>query len=198
MSVQVSQKFPGLLESRVILDSMCAVSGEDDLRKFALAAAEGDSVAVGQIVRHTQVAVQRLCGILGSEGEVDDLVQETYLRVMKSLPKYRCEAPVQVWVLSIARRVCADHVRRRVRRRKLMDRVVHQPITRSVGPDEGVEELLAALDDDRREAFVLTQMLGLSYEEAAVVLDCPIGTIRSRVARARADLLSLYRTAEAQ
>ena len=50
------------------------------------------------------------------------------------------------------------------------------------------EDVLAALHPDRREAFVLTQLVGLGYEEAAVVVGCPIGTIRSRVARARADL----------
>lgn len=50
-------------------------------------------------------------------------------------------------------------------------------------------DLLARLDADRREAFVLTQLLGLPYAEAAEVAGCPIGTIRSRVARARADLV---------
>jgi RNA polymerase sigma-70 factor (ECF subfamily) len=52
-----------------------------------------------------------------------------------------------------------------------------------------VRHAVDALDPDRREAFVLTQVIGLSYEEAAAVCRCPIGTIRSRVARARADLV---------
>jgi RNA polymerase sigma-70 factor (ECF subfamily) len=50
---------------------------------------------------------------------------------------------------------------------------------------------------ERQEAFVLTQVVGLSYEEAADVIGCPIGTIRSRVARARLDLLDALRAAEA-
>jgi RNA polymerase sigma-70 factor (ECF subfamily) len=50
--------------------------------------------------------------------------------------------------------------------------------------------LVAALEPERREAFVLTQVVGLSYAEAADVCSCPVGTIRSRVARARADLVS--------
>jgi RNA polymerase sigma-70 factor (ECF subfamily) len=49
---------------------------------------------------------------------------------------------------------------------------------------------MAALAPDRRAAFTLTQVLGLSYEEAAQVVGCPVGTIRSRVARARADLVA--------
>jgi RNA polymerase sigma-70 factor (ECF subfamily) len=51
---------------------------------------------------------------------------------------------------------------------------------------------------DRREAFVLTQLVGLSYEEAAAVAGCPIGTIRSRVARARADLMTMVARADAR
>ncbi len=61
-----------------------------------------------------------------------------------------------------------------------------------------IDDLVRALHPDRRDAFVLTQLVGLSYDEAAAALDCPVGTIRSRVARARADLLGLVRRAEAQ
>jgi hypothetical protein len=56
------------------------------------------------------------------------------------------------------------------------------------GSQATVDLLLAALDPDRRAAFVLTQLLGCSYAEAAQVCECPVGTIRSRVARARDDL----------
>jgi RNA polymerase sigma-70 factor (ECF subfamily) len=54
-----------------------------------------------------------------------------------------------------------------------------------------VAPLLAGLEPSRREAFVLTQMVGCSYAEAAAICDCPVGTIRSRVARAREDLIVL-------
>jgi RNA polymerase sigma-70 factor (ECF subfamily) len=57
-------------------------------------------------------------------------------------------------------------------------------------------ELLAGLPDERREAFVLTQLLGLPYAEAAALSNCPVGTVRSRVARARATLLALLAAAE--
>ena len=59
-----------------------------------------------------------------------------------------------------------------------------------------LDTVLAELDDDRRAAFVLTQVLGLHYDEAAEVLDCPIGTIRSRVARARSDLVAMMKQDE--
>ncbi len=57
-----------------------------------------------------------------------------------------------------------------------------------------LEQLIAALPADRREAFVVTQVLGLSYAEAAEVCGCPVGTIRSRVFRAREDLVVALET----
>jgi RNA polymerase sigma-70 factor (ECF subfamily) len=160
----------------------------DPLRPYLDAALEGDDVAVTALVRMTQADVWRVCRALGSPGEVDDLVQETYLRALGAMPRFRGEAPVRLWLLSIARRVCADHVRRRQRRRRLTERLAREATHEHVvGPDV-VDDLIAALTPDRREAFVLTQLVGLSYEEAAAVAGCPIGTIRSRVARARADL----------
>jgi RNA polymerase sigma-70 factor (ECF subfamily) len=139
-----------------------------------------------------------VCSVLGSPGEEDDLVQETYLRAFRSLPTYRGDAPITAWLLSIARRVCADHVRGRVRQRRLFaaltDTVEDQW---APAPGNPTWELLGAIDPDRREAFVLTQLAGLSYEEAAVVLDCPVGTIRSRVSRARAELLDEVLVADA-
>lgn len=174
------------------------VLADDPLRRYAAAAIEGDNVAVAELVRLTQPAVWQLCTALGSAGEVEDLVQETYLRALKALPRFRGEAPVRLWLLSIARRTCADHVRRRQRRRRLIERVTanasRDELTHA---QEATSELLAALDPPRREAFVLTQVVGLSYDEAAVVAGCPIGTIRSRVARARADLQDAVRSAEA-
>jgi len=68
----------------------------------------------------------------------------------------------------------------------------------SIPTDDGdVAALLDAIDPDRREAFVLTQVVGLSYEEAAASLGCPVGTVRSRVSRARADLVRSVRYSEA-
>ena len=171
---------------------------DDQLRTLVDAAREGDNVAVRELVRHTQPVIWRLCNLLGSPGEEDDLVQDTYLRAFRSLDSYRGDAPITSWLLSIARRVCADHVRHRVRQRRLAGALAHEVDDCWVAaPGNPTMGLLDAIDPDRREAFVLTQVAGLSYDEAAVVLDCPVGTIRSRVARARADLVAEVRAAEA-
>ena len=170
----------------------------DQLRALAAAAAEGDNVAVRELVRHTQPIIWRLCGVLGSPGEEEDLVQETYLRAFRSLSTYRGEAPITAWLSSIARRVCADHVRTKVRQRRVMGALVETADEGWVAPPGNPTlDLLDVVDPDRWEAFVLTQIAGMSYQEAALVLDCPIGTIRSRVARARADLADAVVAAEA-
>lgn len=165
------------------------------IEHYVRAAVEGDDVALAHLVRLTQPAVWRLCAALGSPGVEEDLVQETYLRAVKALPSFRFEVPFPVWLLSIARRTCADDVRRRRRARRLAERLDRFVGDGGRGPSElpehaTVEELLDRLDPERREAFVLTQVMGLSYQDAADVIECPVGTVRSRVARARADLVA--------
>lgn len=170
----------------------------DPLRRWLDAALEGDDHAVERLVADSQPMVWRVCTALGSRGEVEDLVQETYLRALRSIDRYRGDAPVRAWLASIARNVCADHVRVRQRRRRLRDRLERVFDSTEVPPGDVVDDLVAGLDPARREAFVLTQLAGLSYEEAAVAVGCPIGTIRSRVARARADLARMVAAAEAR
>lgn len=159
----------------------------DEVTLLALAARRGDSAAATQFVRATQTDVWRLCAHLGSRGTADDLTQETYARAFAALHRFAGRSAARTWLLAIARHVCADAVRAAVRMRSV-------PVPAQVVADHAesvaLTDLLAALDSERREAFVLTQLVGLSYAEAADVCGCPVGTIRSRVARARADLVA--------
>jgi RNA polymerase sigma-70 factor (ECF subfamily) len=171
----------------------------DDLTRLLVAARDGDRNALVTAIRESQADVWRCCAWIVDRESADDLVQDTYLRVLRALPAYRAEAAGRTWLLAIARRACADALRRRVRRRRL-HREHALPPPRADTPDAsrqvGLELLVEALDPDRRQAFVLTQLVGCSYEEAAYVCGVPVGTIRSRVARARADLAEVLRAAE--
>lgn len=177
---------------------------DDRLTGLTLAARSGDRAAATELIAASYPQVQRFLGHLCDPGEVDDLTQETYLRAMRGLRTYAARCPALAWLLSIARRVAADHVRAAVRRPRTtsLDRLnaagVAVPEPRSGGVEDAVllRHLLDGLTPDRREAFVATQVLGLSYEQAAQVCDCPVGTIRSRVARARADLVAAYQDAQ--
>jgi RNA polymerase sigma-70 factor (ECF subfamily) len=166
----------------------------DELTGLAIAAADGDRIALAAFVRRTQPEVWRLCARLGDRADADDLTQEVYLRALPALSRFRGDSSARTWLLQIARHVCADHVRRSTRRRALLTRLVQRTgvddemVAARTGEVE-LDEALVGLDGDRRAAFVLTQVVGLSYAEAADVCEVPIGTIRSRVARARADLL---------
>ena len=171
----------------------------DAVTADALKAAGGDPAALERFVRATQADVWRLCAHLGSRSDADDLAQETYLRAWRALPQFRAEASARTWLLCIARRVAADGVRTSRRRPRLA--VEREVGDIAQGPDGGAVEvrlLMDGLDADRRLAMYLTQELGLSYAEAAEVCGCPVGTIRSRVSRAREELIAGLRVADAQ
>ena len=169
---------------------------DEQITAWALAAGRGDREALSAFVRATQRDVLRFVAHLADPGQAEDLAQETYLRAVGALRRFEAAASARTWLLSIARRVAADAVRsagRRPRTTAIADWdavAVRTGAVRRAG-DEAVllGQLVAALHPDRHEAFVLTQVLDLSYAEAAEVCGCPVGTIRSRVARAREDLV---------
>ncbi|GAA0489909.1 RNA polymerase sigma factor [Paractinoplanes deccanensis] len=173
----------------------------DGLEETTERARAGDSAAQAALVRATQAEVWRFCAALVDPGAADDLTQETFLRAFKALGGFEGRSSVRTWLLGIARRACADHLRSVVRRRRLDVRLAAQAHTDLPAPDPAhrlsTADLLGRLSDERRTAFVLTQVLGLSYAEAAQVEDVPVGTIRSRVARARDELVTAVAEARA-
>ncbi len=162
----------------------------DAITEAALRARRGDAAAAAEFVRLTQADVWRLCVNLADRGRADDLTQESYARAFGALHRFAGRSSARTWLLAIARRACADAVRSAVRDR----RTVHDAPAHPADPADAValRALLSELEPARREAFVLTQLVGLSYAEAADVCGCPVGTIRSRVARARDDLVAGY------
>ncbi|MEU3452323.1 sigma-70 family RNA polymerase sigma factor [Micromonospora sp. NPDC006766] len=165
-----------------------------EVTTWALAAGRGDREATTRFVRATQQQVRRFLAALTSPSEAEDLAQETFLRAVRSLPSFAGRSSARTWLLAIARRVAVDHVRAAASRPRTVPMVdgYDAPDTRRGDFDRQVvlERLIAALPAERREAFVATQVLGMSYAEAAEVCGCPVGTIRSRVARAREDLVA--------
>jgi RNA polymerase sigma-70 factor, ECF subfamily len=170
----------------------------DELTSLAMAAGRGDRQALAAFVRRSQADVWRFCASMNGRAAADDLTQDTFVRAIPSLGRFEGRSNARVWLLSIARRTCADAVRSSVRQRRLLERLAGDPETLVPHGYLEIEQMVLGLDPDRRQAFVLTQVLGLSYAEAADACDCPIGTIRSRVARAREDLLVDVTEAESQ
>ncbi|MCS4490342.1 RNA polymerase sigma factor [Corynebacterium sp. ES2794-CONJ1] len=165
---------------------------DEEITDLALQAGRGDREALNSFIKATQGDIWELLAHLGGRENADDLTQETYLRVMGALPRFAARSSARTWLLSLARRVWIDSIRHETSR----------PISADTSPEhvhprppsdwsEWVDTrlLIEQLPAERREALILTQVLGYSYEEAAHITGVRIGTIRSRVARARADMI---------
>ncbi|MGQ0843384.1 MAG: sigma-70 family RNA polymerase sigma factor [Sporichthyaceae bacterium] len=172
---------------------------DDEITRCALLAGRGDEAAATEFVRATQADIWRYLAYSVDRGHADDLTQETYLRALRGLRTFRGDTTARIWLFSVARRTAVDHFRRRGRRPAVAASFDDQAIPLDpivpTSPDASgaicVQMLIDSLDEDKRTAFVLTQLHGLSYQEAAEVCGVPIGTVRSRVSRAREHLLDL-------
>lgn len=174
-------------------------SERDDARvtDLALKAGRGDRAALTEFIKSTQDDVWRLLAHLGGADIADDLTQETYLRVISALPRFAARSSARTWLLSLARRVWVDNIRHDMARPRKSateyeDAAALAPAPENAGTwSEWIDarSLIDALPEDRREALILTQVLGYTYEEAAKIAGVRVGTIRSRVARARKDLI---------
>jgi RNA polymerase sigma-70 factor, ECF subfamily len=177
-----------------------AAPADESTTALALAARGGDAAAVEGFVRALHRDVVRYVAHLSADPQAaDDLAQDTFVRALSGLHRFEGRSSARAWLLSIARRAVIDSHRSAAARPRLSDaadwqRAVELSQPRGLpGFDDGVVllDLLGALPEDRREAFVLTQLLGLPYAEAAAVSGARVGTVRSRVARARATLAAL-------
>ena len=169
------------------------MSRSDDayVTDLALRAGRGDKGALTEFIRLTQDDVWRLLAHLAGPQHADDLAQETYLRVLGSLPRFQGRSTARTWLLSLARRAWVDSVRHDMARPRKSAAANPSPDNPNTWSDViDARSLLDELAPERREALVLTQVLGYTYEEAAKIAGVRVGTIRSRVARARRDLVA--------
>jgi len=170
-------------------DPVDATTPLDELTHLLLMARDGDRAALTEVVQRAQPDVWRFCAAIIGPAGADDATQETFIRAWRGAHGFAGASSAKTWLFAIAKRVCIDANRRYHPAPKA---VAELPETGGNGHEERIvlQDLVARLDPDRRAAFVLTQLLGLSYDDAAEVCGCPVGTIRSRIARARADLVA--------
>lgn len=136
---------------------------------------------------------------LRSSSDAEDATQETFVKLARGAASFRGEAQLSTWLYRVARNVCTDHVRHDARRPATpvadpgeLTSAPSQPDT-TAGTDEqlAVAAALDTLDPLSRQALVLVAIEGLTYAEAAVAIDLPVGTVKSRVSRARARLATV-------
>jgi RNA polymerase sigma factor (sigma-70 family) len=146
-----------------------------------------ESACRALVLRYERPVFALLSRLLGvSHGALEDLAQETFLRAFRALPSFDRRGPARLstWLLTIATRLGLDEMRRRPTE-PLDDQLPAPDRTdaRSMGP--ALQRAIAQLSPDHRAAFLLREAHELSYEEIAAALQIELGTVKSRIARAK-------------
>ena len=137
-------------------------------------------------VRDNQVALMTYArSVTRNSWMADEAVQETLIRAWRYWPTFRNESHVLTWLITICRRVVIDIASRNVDHEQINEDVLQIP---SVSEDIGVHDFISELPLAQREVVVLCSVIGCDYETASHILEVPIGTVRSRLSRARQTL----------
>ncbi|MGH9863652.1 MAG: RNA polymerase sigma factor [Candidatus Acidiferrales bacterium] len=163
-----------------------------------------DASAWDTVVRTHTRRVYNLCYRFTSRREeAEDLTQEVFLRVFRTLQSYDPrQGPLEVWLHRVARNLLIDHYRATRKQRlavPLEDELLHLEEKESAAPrpdralgrrevSAAIEQALARLSPELREAVILRDIQGLDYREISQVLEIPEGTVKSRINRGRAEL----------
>jgi RNA polymerase sigma-70 factor (ECF subfamily) len=177
-----------------------ALSNEavDPLRALALAARDGESAAFSRLYERTRDQAWRvLYRVVGNSPDLEDLLQESYIQLMRALQSYRGESRVSTFLHRVCVNVGLMHLRSKKRRREeLSDEVPETAAPDTHDPHRAaqvkqaadlVQRALGTLSEEKANVFVYHDLLGLKPEEISELLDCPANTVRSRLNRARAD-----------
>jgi RNA polymerase sigma-70 factor (ECF subfamily) len=163
------------------------------------AAREGDARAVEALVRRYQLRIfNHARALTCDDGEAEDLAQETFIRAFRGLKRFRGESSFKNWLYRIATNVARTHLDRRAKgapvwRTRLEggdERQQHlasgdASVEDSVIRRDAIDRALSTLSEELRVAVVLHDLDGLEYREIAKVLEVPVGTVMSRIFRAR-------------
>ena len=134
--------------------------------------------------------------------EVEDVAQEAFIKAFRALPRFRGESAFYTWLYRIAINTAHNHQMAKSRRPPGVDIDVEDAhfmdggdrLVENESPDaaasrdelaEAIDQAIAALPDNLRSALALREFEGLSYEQIAAIMECPVGTVRSRIFRAR-------------
>ena len=173
-------------------------STADPLRALALSARDGESLAFTQLYERTrELAWRVLYRVVGNSAELEDLLQESYLQLMRALKGYRGESRVTTFVHRVCVNVGLMHLRSKRRRPDDPTDVMPECAAPDAADPERaaqvaqaaalVQRALATLSEEKATVFVYHDLLGLKPEEIAELVEAPVNTVRSRLNRARVD-----------
>jgi RNA polymerase sigma-70 factor (ECF subfamily) len=161
--------------------------------ELVAAAQAGDRGALDTLLRRHIDLIHAVCSRLaGNPADAADATQEALIAIVRGLPRFDRRAAPRTWMYRVATNACLDELRRRGRRPRLgLDDAMAQrpdptpPLDRSVTDRLTLDDALARLPEEFRVAVVLRDVQGMDYAQIAEVLQVPIGTVRSRIARGR-------------
>ncbi len=187
-----------------------------ELRALIRAAQEGDEQAFEQILTLLEAQVYRLAfSMLRHKQDAEDATQETFIKLWRTLPSYRFECPILPYVLKMTRTTVLDMQRKIERRREhelsltlendqgerveldVADTDVQNDPVAHLSKMELIAQVRQAIEDlppEHRDILLLKDMQGLSYEQIAQTLDIQVGTVASRLSRARKNLEKILKT----
>jgi len=164
---------------------------EAEERRIVLAAQQGDRVAFERIVvRYAPMVMSLAYASTLDKGEAEDVCQETFLAAWRALPQFRQDAQVSSWLYRLARSRCIDRARRLATRPPTAAFPEPDRASAAATNREAMAVLHAAaqLPLEQRQAVLMRDIQGLSYEEISLAQDVPVGTVRSRIAVGRATI----------
>ena len=161
--------------------------------ELVAAAQSGDRDALDTLLRRHLDLIHAVCSRLaGNPADAADATQEALIAIVRGLPRFDRRAAPRTWMYRVATNACLDELRRRGRRPRLgLDDAMAErpdpspPVDRSVTDRLTLDDALARLPEEFRVAVVLRDVQGMDYAQIAEVLQIPIGTVRSRIARGR-------------
>ena len=161
--------------------------------ELVAAAQSGDRAALDTLLRRHLDLIHAVCSRLaGNAADAADATQEALIAIVRGLPRFDRRAAPRTWMYRVATNACLDELRRRGRRPRLgLDDAMAErpdpspPVDRSVTDRLTLDDALARLPEEFRVAVVLRDVQGMDYAQIAEVLQIPIGTVRSRIARGR-------------
>jgi RNA polymerase sigma-70 factor (ECF subfamily) len=171
----------------------------DPDRELVEAAAAGSRDAFDELVRRHQAAMLTLARVLtGGRGDADDMAQEVFVRAWRSLRGFRGDSSFRTWLHRVAINVIRTSQAKEGRLRRLFAGSESfdapektEAIDTTLARRQAIDRALASLPDELRLAVTLRDLQGLEYKEIAALLNVPIGTVESRIFRARQRLKPL-------
>lgn len=169
----------------------------DEVRQLVKRCLAGEQSAMLALVERFQGQVFGLCyRMLGQRQDAEDVTQESFVRALRSLARWDSQRELSPWLLAIAANRCRSLLATRMHRPRaapladeLPDKTPDPRLESSLA--EEVERALGRIREEYRRAFLLFHEQELSYADIAVALDCPLGTVKTWVHRARRELARL-------